>query len=64
MSRLVDFCLGTIFLFLGLNIISCTERIENEVVPKSKDFKVISLDPKEKIEFSEFAKELEYIVLE
>ncbi|MFN3998248.1 6-bladed beta-propeller [Algoriphagus sp.] len=64
MNRLVDFYLGTILLFLGINIISCAERSENEIIPKSKDFKVISLDPKKEIEFSDFGKDLEYVVLE
>lgn len=58
------FYLGVIYLFIGIFLVSCSIESNVENIPKSKDFKVVSLDPKKKIEFSDFAGGLSYVVLE
>lgn len=55
---------GAITLLLGFLMVYCTSKSNQKDPRKSKEFKVISLDPKRKIEFSDFAKDLEYVVLE
>ena len=55
---------GAKVLLLSFLMVYCTSKSDEEDPQKSQEFKLISLDPKKKIEFSDFAKDLEYVVLE
>jgi len=57
---------GAILLLLGiyLMLFSCKNQYANEQIPTSSTFKVVSFEPLQKIDFSNFAKNLEYVVLE
>ena len=59
-----DLFLGAKYLLLSFLLSSCVSRNIDENVSKAKEFKVVSLEPKRKIEFSDFAKNLNYVVLE
>jgi hypothetical protein len=64
MLKLTNLYLGAIFLLLVFILFSCKNDKNNEKIPNSKNIREISLNPKNKVQFSDLATDLEYVVLE